>query len=130
MLYYPFTVRIFDAFRNSKTAVDAWSQAVLDYTDSLSPSQQLKIRAPATSDDCVRILKEHRSRKKAFTRILQILEPFIHTLKRLEGAIDVVVQVNAGIASPVWGPVRLAVDVRDHLTRSLLALMDESLTKS
>lgn len=86
---------------------------MLDYTNSLTPSQQLKVRAPATSDDCVRILKEHRGRKKAFTRILQFFEPLIHTLKRLEGAIDVVVQVNAGIASPIWGPLRLAIDVGD-----------------
>jgi hypothetical protein len=32
-------------------------------------------------------------------------------LKRLEGTLDVIVEVNAGIASPIWGPLRMAITV-------------------
>lgn len=59
----------------------------------------------------MQVLESKSSRKKGFTRLLQVFKPFIDPLKRFEGAIDVVIQTNAGIGSPIWGPLRLAITV-------------------
>lgn len=56
-------------------APDAWKQALINHPSSLSPAQQLQFKAPATVDDCLRILKEHRAQKKAITQVLQFFEP-------------------------------------------------------
>ena len=82
---------------------DAWKQAVINHTNTLTPAQQLEFKGPATVNDCLRILREHQAQKSAFTRVLRFFEPLIDTLKRFEGAIDVTVQVNTGIGSPIWG---------------------------
>ncbi|KAF7122048.1 hypothetical protein CNMCM5793_000003 [Aspergillus hiratsukae] len=58
-----------------------------------------------------------RNEKRGFTRIAKFLEPVIDPLKRLEGTLDVIVQVNAGIASPIWGPLRMAITIAcQHLS--------------
>ena len=83
-----------------------------EYTESLTPKQQLTIKAPTTVEQCLQILAENRSRKKAFSRILESFRFVIEPLGRMSGAIDVVVQTCSGIASPIWGPLRLAITVR------------------
>lgn len=90
---------------------DSWHQAVTDYTNTLTPSQQREFKAPATVEQCLQILTDNRTRKKAFTRILELVRPIVDPLKRFEGAIDVVVQISSGIASPIWGPLRLVITV-------------------
>jgi hypothetical protein len=100
-----------DQISSNHNVTDAWQQAVKDYANALSPAQQLAFKAPATVDQCLQVLADNRNRKKAFTRILEFFRPLIDPLKRFEGAIDVVVQTSSGIASPIWGPLRLAITV-------------------
>lgn len=92
-------------------ATDPWEQVVVTYLDHLSPESREQFRAPTTVDECLQVLSLHRVRKRRFTRIFEFLQPLISPLKRFEGAIDVIVQTNAGIASPIWGPLRIAITV-------------------
>ncbi|KAF7158752.1 hypothetical protein CNMCM5623_003916 [Aspergillus felis] len=81
---------------------DTWEEAVAKYVKSLDPDKQREFQAPATVEACLR---------------LSFLAPVIDPLKRLEGSLDVIVQVNAGIASPIWGPLRMAITIAcQHLS--------------
>ncbi len=55
------------------------------------------------------LISHAQSRKKGFDRLMLTLRPLIEPLKKFEGAIDVMVQTNSGIASPVWGPLRIVI---------------------
>ncbi|KAL9609169.1 MAG: hypothetical protein Q9167_006046 [Letrouitia subvulpina] len=101
-------------------ASEAWQQAVKNYTQALPLKKQSELKAPTTTEQCLQILSDHRSRKKGYTRVLELFKPLIDPLKRFEGAIDVTVQTHAGIASPIWGPLRLAI------TSTTLTLLDYS----
>jgi hypothetical protein len=90
---------------------DSWEEAVTKYVRSLDPDKQREFQAPATVEACLQVLSTNGTRKRSFTRIAEFLGPVIDPLKRLEGTIDVIVQVNAGIASPIWGPLRMAITV-------------------
>lgn len=50
-------------------------------------------------------------RRRGFTQVLEVMKPVLEPLKRFESVIDVVVQTNGGIGSPIWGPLRLAIMV-------------------
>lgn len=46
---------------------------------------------------------------------MELMRPLIDPLKRFEGAIDVLIQTHGGVASPIWGPLRMAVTLaNDH----------------
>lgn len=46
---------------------------------------------------------------------MELMRPLIDPLKRFEGAIDVLVQTHGGVASPIWGPIRMAITLAsDH----------------
>lgn len=90
---------------------DTWEEAVAKYVKSLDPDKQREFQAPATVEACLQVLSINGTRKRGFTRIAKFLEPVIDPLKRLEGTLDVIVQVNCGIASPIWGPLRMAITV-------------------
>ncbi|KAL9600505.1 MAG: hypothetical protein Q9219_003156 [cf. Caloplaca sp. 3 TL-2023] len=109
--------------QSSSNASEAWHQAVEGYTQALAPRHQLEFKAPTTVDQCLQILIHYRSHKKGFTRILEFCKPLIEPLKRFEGAIDVIVQTNSGIASPIWGPLRLAIMVASEHFRTLERLV-------
>ncbi|GIJ86865.1 hypothetical protein Asppvi_005763 [Aspergillus pseudoviridinutans] len=96
---------------------DTWEVAVAKYVKSLHPDKQREFQAPATVEACLRDLSTNGARKRGFTRIAEFLGPVIDPLKRLEGTLDVIVQVNAGIASPIWGPLRMAITIAcQHLS--------------
>ncbi|EAW17002.1 ATP-binding protein [Aspergillus fischeri NRRL 181] len=90
---------------------DSWEEAVAKYVKSLDPDKQREFQAPATVEACLQVLSTNGTRKRSFTRIAEFLGPVIDSLKRLEGTLDVIVQVNAGIASPIWGPLRMAITI-------------------
>ncbi|XXH02413.1 hypothetical protein Hte_008788 [Hypoxylon texense] len=97
--------------KNSRT----WQDAVQSFLSSLGPTEREAFRAPASPDDCMAVLLATQRRKTKLTRILDLMKPAIDPLKRFESAIDVIVQVNAGIASPIWGPLRIVVTLSaDH----------------
>lgn len=87
----------------------------------LDPLKQQKFQAPTTVDECLEAIVLNGQKRRSFTRILEFLRPLIDPLKRFESAIDVVVQVNAGIVSPIWGPLRVALTVGISRTGGILA---------
>lgn len=91
-------------------STDSWEEAVANYVKSLEPDKRRDFQAPTTVEECLQVLSTFNTRKS--TRVFEFLRPVIDPLKRLEGTIDVVVQVNSGIASPIWGPLRMAITVR------------------
>jgi hypothetical protein len=98
---------------HSSTTGDSpsWQNAVDSYLSRLKPTERGAFKAPASAQDCISLLTKTQRRKAKLARILELLRPAIEPLKRFEGAIDVVVQVNAGIASPIWGPLRVVITV-------------------
>ncbi|KAI2469812.1 hypothetical protein F4781DRAFT_431029 [Annulohypoxylon bovei var. microspora] len=92
-----------------------WQDAVDSFLSSLGPTERDAFRAPASPDDCMAVLLATQRRKTKLARILDLMRPAIDPLKRFEGAIDVIVQVNAGIASPIWGPLRMVITVSGNL---------------
>ncbi len=54
-----------------------------------------------------------QGRKSGFTRLLRLIRPLIDPLQRFEGAIDVLMQTHGAVASPIWGPLRMAITVRE-----------------
>ncbi|KAI1465505.1 uncharacterized protein F4812DRAFT_126275 [Daldinia caldariorum] len=92
-----------------------WQDAVQSFLSSLGPNERAAFQVPASPDDCVGVLLATQRRKSKLSRILELMQPAIEPLKRFESAIDVIVQVNAGIASPIWGPLRIVVTLAaDH----------------
>ncbi|KAI1375324.1 hypothetical protein F4677DRAFT_446406 [Hypoxylon crocopeplum] len=92
-----------------------WQIAVQSFLVSLGPTERAVIRAPTSPADCMAVLVASQRRKTKLARILDLMRPAIDPLKRFESAIDVIVQVNAGIASPIWGPLRIVVTLAaDH----------------
>lgn len=91
-------------------APDAWQIAVETHLASLSASQKAAFVAPANAEDCMKLIaKSHRVR--GFSRILSVMRPIIDPLRRFEAVIDVLVQTNGGLCSPIWGPLRFAITV-------------------
>lgn len=78
-----------------------WHQAIERYLSGLSATQRKTFTAPASADDCVELIRQAQGRKK-YDRFMVALRPLIEPLKRFEGSIDVLVQAQAGIASPIW----------------------------
>ncbi|KAI0150064.1 hypothetical protein F4776DRAFT_604316 [Hypoxylon sp. NC0597] len=97
----------------------AWQDAVQAFLSSLGPSERAAFQAPATPDDCMAVLLATQRRKTRLARILDLMRPAIDPLKRFESAIDVLVQVNAGIASPIWGPLRIVITLSADYFRTL-----------
>ncbi|KAI2604392.1 uncharacterized protein GGS25DRAFT_525677 [Hypoxylon fragiforme] len=92
-----------------------WQDTVQTFVMDLDPASRAAFKAPATPNDCIDVLLATQRRRTRLTRILSLMNPAIAPLKRFESAIDVIVQVNAGIASPIWGPLRIVVTLSaDH----------------
>jgi hypothetical protein len=96
----------------SSSASNAWKEAVQRYLGRLSDKQKTQFMAAATPQDCLAIIEKARYKRRKTERLLAFLNPVIEPLKRFEGTIDVVVQVNTGITSPIWGPLRMGITVR------------------
>ena len=91
----------------------AWYIAVQRYVATLSAPQRAVFNAPASADACLNIIIHAQGRKRGFTRLLGLIRPLIDPLQRFEGAIDVLMQTHGAIANPIWGPLRMAVTVRE-----------------
>ena len=73
---------------------------------SLPPLQQQSLKATTNAGACLDII---RGRRKGYDRLLLALQGLIDPIKRFEHVINIIVQVNSGIASPIWGPLRLVL---------------------
>lgn len=95
---------------NMSLGSDAWQIAVETHLASLTTSQRAAFVAPANADDCMKIItKSHRVR--GLSRVLNVMRLVIDPLRRFEAVIDVLVQTNGGLCSPIWGPIRFAIMV-------------------
>ena len=88
-----------------------WQQAVASHLSNLTPEQTRDFKAPTSLEECLAVLNHAASRTGRVSKLLKFFEPVIQPLKRFESALDVTVQVNAGIASPIWGPLKVAITV-------------------
>lgn len=92
--------------------INAWQLAVEQYLASLPDPQRAAFKAPANADTCLNMIIRAQGRKRGFTRLMELIRPLIDPLKRFEGAIDVLIQTHGAVASPIWGPLRMAITVR------------------
>ena len=91
----------------------AWYIAVERYIATLSAPQRAVFNAPANPETCLAMIIRAQGRKRGLTRFLSLLRPLIDPLRRFEGAIDVLMQTHGAVASPTWGPLRMAITVRE-----------------
>ena len=98
---------------------DAWTVVLQQHLDSLSPLQQQTLKATTNAAACLDIIRLARGRRKGYDRVLQTLQGLIDPIKRFEGVIDVVVQVNSGIVTPIWGPLRLVLGLASERLATL-----------
>ena len=94
-----------------QSASSGWQLAVASHLNSLTPEQAKDFKTPASLEECLDIITQAAARTSRFSNLLQLFRPVITPLKRFEGTLDVIVQVNSGIASPIWGPLKAAITV-------------------
>lgn len=92
-----------------------WIEAINARRSKLTPAQQAIIQQHASAEECVAYIRGLQAKPKRTDKLLRALLPIIEPLKRFENVIDVVVQTSAGIGSPIWAPLRLAVTVRQMI---------------
>lgn len=86
---------------------DTWALVLQRHLACLPPAAQQSLKDTTDAESCLNIIRLAQGRRKGYDRLLLTLQGLIHPIKRFENAIDVVVQVNSGIASPIWGSLRL-----------------------
>jgi hypothetical protein len=94
----------------SPTKANAWQHAIERHLSFLSATQRKAFVASADPEQCLQLVRQAQGRKK-YDRFMVAMRPLIDPLKRFEGSIDVLVQAQSGIASPIWGPLRMVVTV-------------------
>ena len=98
---------------------DAWSAVLQRHLATLPQREQQSLKAAASAGECLDIVRLARGRKKGYDRLLLALQGLIEPVKKFEAVVDVIVQVNAGIASPIWGPLRLALGLASERLATL-----------
>jgi len=88
----------------------AWQNAIQTHLASLTQVEKEAFKAPASPEDCMSIIAKSQ-RRLGFTRVLEAMRPVLEPLRRFESVIDVVIQTNGGIGSPIWGPLKFAITV-------------------
>ena len=97
----------------SASSVDsnAWQLGVQQYLNGLPESQKATFSAPADAETCANMIIKAEGRKRGFTRLMELIKSLLDPLKRFEGVIDVLIQTHGAVASPIWGPLRMAITV-------------------
>jgi hypothetical protein len=111
MPYLYYALSMASSLPKAKSHPDAWEYAVQSYLASLSSAERAGFTAPTSADDCLAQIRQAQAHKKGFNRLMTTLQPIIEPLKRFEGAIDVLMQANSGITSPIWGPLKAVITV-------------------
>ena len=106
----------------SQSSSEAWQLAVQHYLSSLPNGQKAGFKIPANASTCLDIITQAQGRKRGFTRLMDLLKPLIDPLKRFEAAIDVIMQTHGAIASPIWGPLRMAITMASDHFKTLESL--------
>ncbi|KAL9131318.1 MAG: hypothetical protein Q9175_006790 [Cornicularia normoerica] len=106
----------------SQSSSDAWQLAVQQYLSSLPDAQKAAFKVPANAGMCLDMIIQAQGRKKGFTRLMELVKPLIDPLKRFEAAIDVIIQTHGAIASPIWGPLRMAITMASDHFKTLESL--------
>ena len=106
----------------SQSSSDAWQLAVQQYLSSLPDTQRAAFKVPANAGMCLDMIVVAQGRKKGFTRLMNLVKPLIDPLKRFEAAIDIIMQTHGAIASPIWGPLRMAITMASDHFKTLESL--------
>ena len=101
---------------------EAWQSAIQRYMTSLTAAQKASFKVPENAETCLDMISQAQGRKKGFTRLMELLKPLIDPLKRFEAAIDVIMQTHGAIASPIWGPLRMAITMASDHFKTLESL--------
>ncbi|PQE19469.1 Vegetative incompatibility HET-E-1 protein [Rutstroemia sp. NJR-2017a WRK4] len=101
---------------SAKTSTETWQIAVQKHLDSLSPAQKAAFKAPASAADCISII-QGSERRRGLSRVIQAIQPILEPLERFENVLDVVVQTNGAMGSPIWGPLKFAIQVGVSMIR-------------
>lgn len=111
--------------------VDTWAVVLQRHLDTLPPAAQQNLRDATDAQSCLKIIRLAQGRRKGYDRLLLALQGLIDPIKRFENVIDVVVQVNSGIATPIWGPLRLVFGLASERLATLqnIAILLERLTE-
>lgn len=104
----------------------AWYTAVERFVATLSAPQRAVLNAPASAETCLNMVIQAQGRKRGLTRFLSLLRPLIDPLRRFEGALDVLMQTHGAVASPIWGPLRMAITVRESRSNYLFNSCEET----
>lgn len=100
-----------DVLTRRSHEVNAWQVGVDRYLATLPPEVKQAFKAPASADDCLRLLQTARAKNRKFDRLVAILQPLIEPLKRFESSIDTLVQTYSSVACPVWGPLKVLITI-------------------
>lgn len=111
--------------------VDSWAVVLQRHLNGLPPAAQQNLKNATDAQSCLKIIRLAQGRRKGYDRLLLTLQGLIDPIKRFEGVIDVVVQVNSGIATPIWGPLRLVFGLASERLATLqnIAILLERLTE-
>lgn len=101
---------------------DAWQRAVHQHLSQLPDAQKAASKVPANAGMCLDMIIQAQGRKRGFIRLMELIRPLIEPLKHFEGAIDVIMQTHGGIASPIWGPLRMVITMASDHFKTLESL--------
>ncbi|OTB02990.1 hypothetical protein M426DRAFT_188767 [Hypoxylon sp. CI-4A] len=97
----------------------AWHDSAQSLISSLGLAERAAFQVPASPDDCIATLIVTQHQKTKLERIFNLIGPTIIPLERFEKAVSVIIQVDTGIESPVWGPLRIVVTLSAAHFRTL-----------
>ncbi|KAM3072408.1 hypothetical protein ACMFMG_009211 [Clarireedia jacksonii] len=99
-----------------KSSTEAWQIAIQNHLDSLNSTQKAAFKAPASAADCIAII-QRSERRRGLSRVIQAIQPIVEPLQRFENVLDVIVQTNGAMGSPIWGPLKFAIQVGVFMLR-------------
>lgn len=102
----------------------AWNKA-LEYLDNLppkrqeafdrlDPNQQAIFKTNVDASEIVRVLQAIGESSGSISRLVVFSEKVVQPFWQFNNALDVIVQVNAGIGSPLWAPIKIILQACHH----------------
>lgn len=79
--------------------------------DRLDPNQQDVFKSTVDASEIVRVLQGVRESHGSISRLVAFSEKVVQPFWQFNNALDVIVQVNAGIGSPLWAPIKIILQV-------------------
>ncbi|KAL9102265.1 MAG: hypothetical protein Q9163_002575, partial [Psora crenata] len=106
------------AIENAKTAYSRLPHGDAVFQQCVEGKETLADVLTAVEQRC----QSHRNKKS--TRFLDKLEKYTSWLHNISGVVDVAVQTQAGIACPLWAPIKLVLKVSNDHSRATKQVQD------